>query len=173
MLMRWCLSGVRSRAGMSPRGDYIVIMFADFLRRMTVPGPVEPPTAEECREAVAALMVRVARADEKYTTIEQGQIDRLIAERYGLSTSAASQVRAAAETAEAAAPDTVQFTRIVKDVIPYEERSRIVEALWRVAISDGIDAEERGFLRLVVSLLGVSDQESAIARQKAERREGG
>ena len=55
-------------------------MFAEFLRRMAVPGPVEPPSAEECREAVAALMVRVARADEKYTTIEQGQIDRLIAD---------------------------------------------------------------------------------------------
>jgi uncharacterized tellurite resistance protein B-like protein len=53
--------------------------------------------------------------------------------------------------------------------VPYEERTDVVEALWRVAILEGIDANERTFLRLVSNLLGVSDQDSGLARQRAER----
>jgi len=144
-------------------------MFADILRRLTAAEPEAPPSLEDCRAALAALMVRVARSDNRYADVERAQIDRLLAERYDLGPVAAREVRLAAEEAEAEAPDTVRFTRIVKDAVPYEERSRVVEALWRVAAADGIDAEERSFLRLVVSLLGVSDQDSGLARQKAER----
>ncbi len=144
-------------------------MFADILNRLAAAKPQAPPSLEDCRAALAALMVRVARADNRYSEVERQQIDRLLADRYGLDMAGAAAVRAAAEVAEAEAPDTVRFTRIVKEAVPYEERSRVVEALWRVAATDGIDAEERGFLRLVVNLLGVSDQDSGIARQKAER----
>lgn len=42
----------------------------------------------------------------------------------------------------------------------------MVEALWRVALADGIAADERGFLRLVASLIGVTDQDSGLARQR-------
>ncbi len=144
-------------------------MFADILRRLAAAEPQAPPSPEDCRAALAALMVRVARSDNRYTDVERRQIDRLLAERYGLEASAARAVRLAAEDAEAEAPDTVRFTRIVKEAVPYDERNRVVEALWRVAAADGIDAEERGFLRLVVNLLGVSDQDSGLARQKVER----
>jgi uncharacterized tellurite resistance protein B-like protein len=62
----------------------------------------------------------------------------------------------------------VRFTKIIKDAVPYEERSQVVEALWRVALADGVrDHAEHGFLRLVVNLLGVNDRDSALARQAA------
>jgi tellurite resistance protein len=39
-----------------------------------------------------------------------------------------------------------------------------------VALADGLrDAEEDRLMRLVASLLGLTDVESALARQKAER----
>jgi uncharacterized tellurite resistance protein B-like protein len=42
-----------------------------------------------------------------------------------------------------------------------------VEALWQVALADGNrDAEEDALLRLVVSLLGVTDVDSASARRR-------
>ena len=80
---------------------------------------------------------------------------------------------AEAEIAEAAAQDTVQFTRLIKEAVPYEERVGVVEALWRVAAADGINADEHGLMRLVANLLGVTDQDSGLARQRALRDGGG
>jgi uncharacterized tellurite resistance protein B-like protein len=43
-----------------------------------------------------------------------------------------------------------------------------MQAMWSVALADGMrDAEEERLLRLVANLLGLSDVESALARQKA------
>jgi uncharacterized tellurite resistance protein B-like protein len=43
-----------------------------------------------------------------------------------------------------------------------------VESLWRIAAVDGsISTDERGLMRLVANLLGVADQDSALARQRA------
>lgn len=144
-------------------------MIAELIRRLTLPADTSPLSQADSRLAYAALMVRLARSDDSYTDRERARIDKLLAEHYRLTPQASAALRAEAETAEAAAPDTVQFTRLIKQAVPYEDRTAVVEALWRVATADGIDADERAFLRLVANLLGVSDQDSGLARQRAER----
>ena len=73
-----------------------------------------------------------------------------------------------AEALEAEAPDTVRFTRAIKEEVPYEERFNVVRALWQVVLADGArDAEEDALMRLLASLLGVNDRDSALARQQA------
>jgi uncharacterized tellurite resistance protein B-like protein len=43
-------------------------------------------------------------------------------------------------------------------------------ALWSVALADGLrDADEDTLLRMVANLLGLTDVESALARQKAQK----
>ncbi len=124
---------------------------------------------DHSRLALAALMVRVARTDGRYTPEERDRIDRALADQYGLDAGGARALRAEAEVTEEGAPDTVQFTRAVKEAVPYEERFGVVEALWRVAAADGINADEHGLMRLVANLLGVSDVDSGLARQRALR----
>ena len=49
----------------------------------------------------------------------------------------------------------------------YDNRLGVVEALWQVALADGQrDADEDALLRLVSKFLGVSDMDSARARQR-------
>ena len=87
---------------------------------------------------------------------------------YSLSTAQASALRLRAEALEANAPDTVRFTRAIKEEVPYEERFDVVRALWQVVLADGArEDEEDALMRLLASLLGVSDRDSAIARQQA------
>ncbi len=145
-------------------------MIAELIRRLTVPTDASPLSRADSRLAYAALMVRLARSDDHYSEREQVRIDALLAAHFGLAPPAAVALRREAEIAEEAAPDTVQFTRLIKQAVPYEERAGVIEALWRLAIADGIDADERAFLRLVANLLGVSDQDSGLARQRAEGR---
>jgi uncharacterized tellurite resistance protein B-like protein len=148
-------------------------MIADLIRRLTAAPSPEPLPQAQARLAMAALMVRVARTDGQYTAEERDRIDRVLAETYELLPEEIRALRTEAEAAEAQAPDTVQFTRVVKEAVPYEERSGVVEALWMVACADGINADEHGLLRLVANLVGVSDRDSGLARQRALKRFGG
>lgn len=141
-------------------------MFADFLKRLTAPEPA-PLNDGDARLALSALLVRIARADGDYATAEVARIDRIIAARYGLAQAEAQALRAEAETLESEAPDTVRFTRAIKDAVAFEERIGVIEALWQVVLADGArDAEEDALVRLVSSLLGINDRDSALARQR-------
>jgi uncharacterized tellurite resistance protein B-like protein len=146
-------------------------MFGDFLRRLTTPG-TGPLPDEDARLALAALLVRVARSDGHYAEAEMRRIDRILGLRYGLSPFEAVALRGRAETLESEAPDTVRFTRAIKDAVPYEDRQAVIEALWDVVLADGTrDQDEDALLRLVANLLGVNDRDSNIARQRVEARQ--
>jgi uncharacterized tellurite resistance protein B-like protein len=145
-------------------------MFADLLRRLSAPEPEQLPDPD-ARLALVALLVRIARSDGDYADVEVRRIDRIAMTRYGLSPFEAAALRREAEALEGAAPDTVRFTREIKDAVPYEEREGVVEALWDVVLADGErDHEEDGLIRLVSNLLGVNDRDSALARKRVEAR---
>lgn len=144
-------------------------MFSDFLSRLTQPAP-DPLADDDARLALTALLVRIARSDNDYADTEMARIDKISTERYGLSPFEAAALRARAEDLESEAPDTVRFTRAIKEAVAYDDRLAVVQAMWSVALADGHrTGEEDSLLRLVVSLLGVSDVDSALARQKAAK----
>ena len=143
-------------------------MFGEFLKRLTAPTPEQLPHAD-ARLALSALLVRIARSDGHYDSSEKAQIQSVIAQRYALDTASAQDLLQDAEALEAEAPDTVRFTRAIKDAVPYEDRLGVVEALWSVALADGArDDAEDAILRLSAKLLGVNDRDSALARQRAQ-----
>lgn len=143
-------------------------MFGRLLNSLLSPQPDRLPDPD-ARVALAALLVRLARADGVYSGEERGRIDRVLAARYGMSAFEATALRADAEALEAEAPDTVRFTRALKDAVPHEDRMSLMQALWSVALADGSrDAEEDALIRLVANLLGITDRDSAIARQAVE-----
>lgn len=149
---------------------YMFGMFADLIKRLTQPDP-QPLPDLDARLALAALMVRIARADGTFSDAEAKRIERILATRYDLA-EAAGDLRKQAEVLEAEAPDTVRFTRAIKDAVPYEERAGVIEALWSVVLADGHrDEEEDALLRLLANLLGVNDRDSNLARQRVSARE--
>lgn len=159
----------RAEIAATPNCAYIGFMFGDILRRLTAADP-QPLTESDARQALAALLVRVARTDGVYARSEIERIDRVLSARYGLSPFEATALRREGEALEAQAPDTVRFTRVIKDTVAYEDRRAIMTALWRIALADGARApEEDALLRLAAKLLGVNDVDNALARQEAER----
>lgn len=145
---------------------YIGGMFGDLLKRLTRPEP-ETLDSMDARLALAALLVRVAKSDGIYAPEEKVRIDRALAGRYGLSPFETARLRRDAEMLEGQAPDTVRFTRAIKDAVPYEERIRVVEALWSVVLADGVrDHEENALMRMVAGFLGINDRDSNLARQR-------
>ncbi len=145
---------------------YIATMFADFLSRLTKPDP-DPLADSDARLALTALLVRIARSDGAYETSEKERIAAICEARYGLSGADATELLASAEGLESEAPDTIRFTRAIKDAVVYEDRIAVIEALWQVALADGArDAKEDALIRMASSFLGVSDMDSAQARRR-------
>ena len=145
-------------------------MFDAFLRRLTAPGP-DPLSGDDARLALAALLVRIARTDGDYARAEIDRIDRILKTRFNLGPFEVTKLRGEAEALEAEAPDTVRFTRAIKDAVAYEDRAQIVEALWEVVLADGTrDHEEDALMRLVAPMLGINDRDSALARQRVEKK---
>ncbi len=141
-------------------------MFGDLFKRLTAPDPA-PLTDTDARIALGALLVRLARADESYDVDEMAQIDGVLMSRYDLSAPEAADLRAQCEVAEDEAPDTVRFTKAIKDAVAYEDRAAVIEAMWRVVMADGVrDQAEDALLRMVAPMLGVSDQDSHRLRRK-------
>ena len=121
--------------------------------------------------ALAALCVRVAKSDNIYDSSEISSIDAELSHHFSMGLSDAAILRQQAEKLEQEAPDTVRFTRAIKEKIELEKRREILETLWKITLADGKrEAEEDSLIRLVSSLLGLTDVESARARQKVTKK---
>ncbi|SHI78407.1 Uncharacterized conserved protein, tellurite resistance protein B (TerB) family [Shimia gijangensis] len=141
-------------------------MIAGFFKRLTE-GASGALADDDARLALTALLVRIARADGDYDQAEATQIDKVNLQRYGLSPFEAAALRKEAEIVEQDAPDTVRFTRVIKDAVPHDDRIGVIEALWQVVMADGVrEAEEDAVVRLAANLLGINDRDSALARQR-------
>lgn len=141
----------------------------DLLTRLMGEAPA-PIDRDEAELAIAALLVRVARADDHYDQAERDRIEQVLSRR-GLTAAEAAARRAQAEALEAEASDTVRFTRQIKDRIALEDRRAVLAALWEVALADDDRAaDEESLIRLVSSLLGLTDRDSAEIRQQVTAR---
>ncbi|MEM8752725.1 MAG: TerB family tellurite resistance protein [Pseudomonadota bacterium] len=117
--------------------------------------------------ALAALMVRLARADGVFDDEERARIVAALDARFGDG----AALLEAGERAEANATDHQRFTRLVKEAFAPEARGAVLEELWEVVLADGArDDEENALMRQFASLLHVSDQEVAMARRRVMAR---
>lgn len=128
-------------------------------------GETEASGEDPVGVALAALMVRLARADGDFDDEERARIEAALEARF----SGGAALLAAGEAAETAAMDHHQFTRLVKQAFAPEERGALLEELWAVVLADGErDDEENALMRQFGSLLHVSDQDMARARRRVQ-----
>lgn len=126
-------------------------------------GETAAPRHDPAAVALAALMVRLGRADGEFDAAERTKIEASLTARFGDG----AALLAAGEAAERDALDHHQFTKLVKTAYAPEERAALLEELWAVVLADGTrDDEENGLMRQFGSLLHVSDQEVALARRR-------
>jgi uncharacterized tellurite resistance protein B-like protein len=138
----------------------------DFLTGRRTPEVAESP--DELELAVAALLIEAARMDDQFDAAERATIERVLAEKFDLSSEA---VRSLLEAAEAAVRQSTQFfpfTRQIVQRISHEDRAHILEMMWEVAYADGVlDPHEDALLRRIAGLIHVPDRERGLARQRA------
>jgi uncharacterized tellurite resistance protein B-like protein len=136
-----------------------------FPRRKPDPKPLPQPNAQL---ALGALLVRIALADKKYQASEVGQIDKILSATFQLRPLDAAKLRATCEALERHAPGTPEFASILREEVTYEERKKLADAMWSIALADGdVEAGEEEILQDVEVALGLSAEDIAAARAAA------
>jgi uncharacterized tellurite resistance protein B-like protein len=107
--------------------------------------------------ATAVLLVEVARADFSEDEIEIDAVADLLESHLGTSRDEAQRLIDEAQSHADHSASLQSFTRQLHDELGNEEKLRIVEMLWRVALADStLDKHEDHLIRKVAGLLYVS-----------------
>jgi uncharacterized tellurite resistance protein B-like protein len=128
---------------------------------------------EEVKLAAAALLVEAAKLDGFFISDERREIQHVLKDHFGINDAEARTLIDAAEKAVDQSSQLYGFTKVLKDRFTPEERIKMIEMLWQVAIADGeIDHFEANLIRRVGGLLYVSDVDRGLAKQRVMARLG-
>ena len=142
-------------------------MFKNLINLFTKPeDEIKPSIDDDEILALTAIFIRIAKLDGTVDNSEQEKIKQLVKNRYKLDEEKTESVLDMAAELESQSNDNIQFTKIIKERIAYEERFNLLKDSWLLVMADGKRTyEEDGFMRLFCSLLGLSDKDNALARQ--------
>jgi uncharacterized tellurite resistance protein B-like protein len=118
--------------------------------------------------AVAALLVELARMDDKASAGERRTIERLLVRMFGLD---AGSVQSLVDRADREMQRSAQYFPFTQQICRHasaDMRVQIIEMLWTVAYSDGaLNPDEDALIRQIAGLIQVSDWERGAARKRA------
>ena len=124
-------------------------------------------TEHDIRVATCALFVEIARIDEKFTEAEMDTILSILKKRYGLSPELADALIAEAERGLEKNVDLWQFARLINENYSNEEKTKIIETLWRIVYVDGkMDQYEHYLMSKLQNLLRLSHDQLIAAKLK-------
>ena len=121
------------------------------------------------RAALTALLIKIAKSDYEYSSLEKSSIKIILKKRFSISELEVTDLITKAELLEDESSDSVRFTKVIKEFVPLEKRNEIIEIFWELVLADGIrEDDENSLLRILGSLLGVNDRDVAFARQNVQ-----
>ncbi len=133
-----------------------------------------PSRDEQLRLATAVLLVEMMRADFSEHQSEAQAVENLLARHFKLD---AAESEALAEDARDEADRAVSlhdYTRLLHAELAAEEKSRLIEMLWEVALADeSLDKYEDYLVRKIAELLYVPHAELIRLRHAVEARRSG
>jgi uncharacterized tellurite resistance protein B-like protein len=117
----------------------------------------DPPRREMAiKTATAALLMEVARADFDSASAEMKTVERLLAEQFQLTPDETRDLMEAAKTASDQSASLYRFTHAVHEHLDAEEKRRVIEMLWRVALADRtLDKYEDSLMHKIADLIYV------------------
>jgi uncharacterized tellurite resistance protein B-like protein len=125
------------------------------------------PTTHDIRVATCALLVEIARIDEKFTRKEMETVLSIIMERYNLSRDLADALVKESEKELENSVDLWQFARMINENYTNDEKLEIVDLLWRIVYVDGkMDDYEHYLMNKLKNLLRLSHDQLINAKLK-------
>ena len=118
--------------------------------------------------AVAALLVELARMDDKVNAGERRTIEQLIGRAFTLDPKSVQSLVQRADQEMQRSTQYFPFTQEICRHASAEMRVQIIEMLWTVAYADGaLNPDEDALIRQIAGLIQVSDWDRGAARKRA------
>jgi uncharacterized tellurite resistance protein B-like protein len=128
----------------------------------------EAEVEQRLRLATAALFIEMMRADFEVTEDERHQLETLVGETLELDPDQTRELLAAAEREVDSSVELFQFTRLIDEAFTPEQKTQVVERLWRIAWADEhVDRLEEHLVRKIANLLHVSHRDYIAAKLAA------
>lgn len=134
----------------------------DVLKKLFLEGPEEnEKTPDEVRRiATAALLIEVARADFAQDAEEEAAMAQLLTGTLALDKTTVDALMSEANDAVDNATSLYEFTRLVNDHYDYDEKCRLIDAMWRVAYADqSLSKYEEHLIRRASELIYVNHED--------------
>jgi uncharacterized tellurite resistance protein B-like protein len=124
--------------------------------------------ADARRLATAALLVEVMLCDRRLDETEIERIPELLGRRFGLTPGEARELVELARQEVEQATSLYQFTALVNEHFPPEDKYHLVRNLWEVAYADAaLDKHEEALIRHVAELIHLPHVRFIQARNAA------
>ena len=128
---------------------------------------------EDLRLAAALLMVELSRADYEVDEGERRAIRHAVMHSFDLTDADADELIQAAEAEADAAVSLYRYTGLINEHWGPREKARLVEALWRIALSDDeMHHFEEHLVRKMAGLLHVPHHEFLQAKHRVQEERG-
>jgi uncharacterized tellurite resistance protein B-like protein len=129
-------------------------------------GPADPLATT--RQAVAALLVEIARADHDEQAVEHAAIEKLLATFFGIDGASAAELLTEARQLVDDAVSLREFTAPLHRQLGVEDKQRIIGLLWKAALADReLDKYEDYLVGKVAELLYVPRGDVVRLRYRA------
>lgn len=129
-----------------------------------------PETREHgLRLATAALLMEMSRADFATSDTERALVKRLIQQEFELDEQETDGLAELAEQEAQEAVSLYQFTGLINQHFSPQQKLRVVEMLWRVALADQVlDKYEEALVRKVSELIYVPHRDFIQAKHRVQ-----
>ena len=128
------------------------------------------PDSEHSLElATAALLIEMTRADFKVEDSERRMVGEAIRNTFDLSPEETSELVRLADEESRQSVSIYDFTRLIDRGFSLEQKTQIVELLWRVALSDQeLEKHEEHLIRRIAKLIHVPHPDFIDAKLRAQ-----
>ena len=124
--------------------------------------------ADDLPLAVAALLIELARMDDKVNAVERRTVEQLLTRMFSLEPENVQSLVEQADREIQRSTQNFPFTQQICRHASADMRVQIIEMLWTVTYADGaLDPDEDALIRQVAGLIQVSDWERGAVRKRA------
>lgn len=131
----------------------------------------DKPDEHQLQVAAATLMFELIRSDGDIDAQELSSLDDILEQEFSLDENERTILKQQAQESAEQAISLQGFTHDICKQWDHEQRLKLLEYLWVLALADNhIDSHERHLIRKVAGLLYLNDREIIITKENAKNK---
>ena len=146
----------------------MIASIAEFFKQFIEPETGRGDADKALQVATAALLLEMMRMDNRFADEERAAVIESLRQLFGLAPDQLETLLALADQEVRQASGYYQFTSLINKGCNAEQKVRIIENMWVVAMADGhLDAHEEHLMRKIANLLYVGHADYVAAKRRA------